>query len=155
MTILVTLAPSSSWQFNEATWEANLDGNLHESQWLLTHIPKQSLGLMSARYVSVHEVDVRLSLDKRVPFGRVQKILQRLRTAYLGWLLPDKWNIVIDEVRHEQHLFSMSTNKRVDAHMRDVRDADFLVVLWCRNRNDGAKWICRAWSQIVYVKHWM
>jgi hypothetical protein len=33
------------------------------------------LGLMNARWVSVHEVDVRLSFSKLVPLGRLQEIL--------------------------------------------------------------------------------
>jgi hypothetical protein len=33
------------------------------------------MGLMNARLVSVHKVDVRLSLGKLVPLGRLQEIL--------------------------------------------------------------------------------
>jgi hypothetical protein len=33
------------------------------------------MGLRNARWVSVHEVDVRLSLGKSVPLGRLQEIL--------------------------------------------------------------------------------
>jgi hypothetical protein len=47
------------------------------------------LGLVNARWVSVREVVVRLSLGKRVPLGRLQKILQRHRTVYLVQPVPD------------------------------------------------------------------
>jgi hypothetical protein len=33
------------------------------------------MGLMNARWLSVHEVNVRLSLGKLVPLGRLQEIL--------------------------------------------------------------------------------
>jgi hypothetical protein len=36
---------------------------------------KHLLGLRHARWVSVHEVDVRLTLGKLVPLGRLQEIL--------------------------------------------------------------------------------
>jgi hypothetical protein len=36
---------------------------------------KQLLGLKNARWVSVHEVNVRLSLGKLVPLGRLQEVL--------------------------------------------------------------------------------
>jgi hypothetical protein len=36
---------------------------------------KHLLGLRNARWVSVHEVDVRMSLGKRVPLRRLQEIL--------------------------------------------------------------------------------
>jgi hypothetical protein len=44
---------------------------------------KQLLGLRNARWVSVHEVDVRLSLDKLVPMGRLQEILSRRGSVFL------------------------------------------------------------------------
>jgi hypothetical protein len=42
---------------------------------ILATLPKQLLGLMNARWISVHEVEVRLSLGKIVPLGRRPKIL--------------------------------------------------------------------------------
>jgi hypothetical protein len=38
---------------------------------------------MNARWMSVNEVDVRLSLEKRVPLGPLPKIVQRRCTMYL------------------------------------------------------------------------
>jgi hypothetical protein len=50
--------------------------------------------------VSVHEVDVRMSLGKRVPLGRVQETLERRCTMYFVQPVPDKCNVFITEVRH-------------------------------------------------------
>jgi hypothetical protein len=36
---------------------------------------KHLLGLKDARWMSVHQVNVRLSLAKRVPLGRLQEFL--------------------------------------------------------------------------------
>jgi hypothetical protein len=41
---------------------------------VLASLVKQLLGLMNARWMSVHEVDVRLSFGKRVPLGRLREI---------------------------------------------------------------------------------
>jgi hypothetical protein len=60
---------------------------------------------MNARWVSVHEVVVRLSMGKRVPLGRLQKILQRHRTVYLIQPVRDTWNVVILEVHNEEQIF--------------------------------------------------
>jgi hypothetical protein len=57
---------------------------------------------MNARWMSVHEVDVRLSLDKLVPLVRLQEILQRCCPVYLVQPVPDRWNVVITEVCHEE-----------------------------------------------------
>jgi hypothetical protein len=40
----------------------------------------QLMRLMNAQCVSIHEVDVRLSLGKRVPLGRVREVMQRRST---------------------------------------------------------------------------
>jgi hypothetical protein len=42
---------------------------------VLANLLKQLMGLRNARWMSVHEVVVRLSLDKRVPLGRLQEIM--------------------------------------------------------------------------------
>jgi hypothetical protein len=70
---------------------------------------KQFLGLGNARCVSVHEVDVRLSLGKLVPLGRLQEILQRRSSMYLVQPMQDMRNIVIIEVRHEEQIFASSS----------------------------------------------
>jgi hypothetical protein len=63
---------------------------------------KQLLGLRNARWVSVHKVDVRLSLGKLVPLGRFQEILYCHCSVYLVQSVLDMWNVVITEVRHEK-----------------------------------------------------
>jgi hypothetical protein len=59
--------------------------------------------------MSVHEDDARLSLDNLVPLRRLESILQRVRTVYLVQPVPNKWNVVIGEVRHEEQIFPSST----------------------------------------------
>jgi hypothetical protein len=70
--------------------------------------------------VSVHEVDVRMNLGKRVPLGRLQNIMQRGCTVCLVQPVPDKRNVVIMEVRHEQQICPISIIKRLDVHNKDV-----------------------------------
>jgi hypothetical protein len=69
---------------------------------------KQLLGLRNARWVSVHKVDVHLSLGKLVPLGRLQEIVQRCCPVYFVQPVPDWWNVVIVEVRHEEQIFASS-----------------------------------------------
>jgi hypothetical protein len=64
---------------------------------------------MNARWVSVHEVDVRLSLGKLVPLGRLQEILKRRSSMHLVQPVPDMWNVVITEVRNEEQVFASSS----------------------------------------------
>jgi hypothetical protein len=52
-------------------------------------LQKQSLRLKNARLMSVHEVHTRLILSKRVPLGRLQKLLLRLRTVCLVQPVPN------------------------------------------------------------------
>jgi hypothetical protein len=94
MTILGRFVPSPSSHINEANHEANLCGNLGSL-----------LRLVNAHWVSVHEVDVRMSMGERVPLGRLEKLLYCMRTVYFVQPVPGKWNIVIVEVRHEQQIF--------------------------------------------------
>jgi hypothetical protein len=49
----------------------------------------------------MHKVDVRLSLGKLVPLGRLQEILQRGGSMDLVQPVPERLNVVIAEVRHE------------------------------------------------------
>jgi hypothetical protein len=51
---------------------------------------------------------------------------------YLVQPVPNKWNVVIGEVRHEQQIFSTSTSQRLDAHIKDVGT-------WRRNRGNKVK----------------
>jgi hypothetical protein len=76
---------------------------------VLAPLLKQLLRLTNARLVSVHEVVVRMSLGKRVPLGRIKKILQRRDTVYLVQPVPRMWNVAIVEVRHEQQTFPSSS----------------------------------------------
>jgi hypothetical protein len=61
-----------------------------------------------------------MDLGKRVPLGRLQHIMQRVCTVYLVQPVPDKWNVVIMEVRHEQQICPTSIIKRLDVHNMDV-----------------------------------
>jgi hypothetical protein len=70
---------------------------------------KELLGLRNARWVSVHEVGVRLSLGKLVPLGRLQEILQRYCPVYFVQPVIDMWNVVITKVRHEEQIFASSS----------------------------------------------
>jgi hypothetical protein len=54
----------------------------------------------------VHEVDVRVSLGKLVPLGRLQDILKRGGTMRLVQSVPEWCNVVIIEVRHEEQIFA-------------------------------------------------
>jgi hypothetical protein len=79
---------------------------------VLAPLLKQLLRLTNARLVSMHEVVVRMSLGKRVPLGRLKKILQRRDTVYLVQPVQRMWNVVIVEVRHEQQTFPSSSKTR-------------------------------------------
>jgi hypothetical protein len=57
---------------------------------VLAALLKRLLGLMDVRWISVHEVDVRFSLGKRVPLGRLQEILSHRSTMYLVQPVPYK-----------------------------------------------------------------
>jgi hypothetical protein len=59
--------------------------------------------------MSVHEVDVRLSIGKLVPLGRLQEILYRCCPVYFVQPVPDKRNVVIEEVCHEDQIFASSS----------------------------------------------
>jgi hypothetical protein len=48
--------------------------------------------------------------------------------VYFVQPVPDRWNVVIAEVRHEEQIFASSPRERLDAHNRDVRDIKLLVV---------------------------
>jgi hypothetical protein len=48
--------------------------------------------------MGVHEVGVRMSRGKRVPFWASTSVNV---TVYLVQPVPDMWNVVIGEVRHE------------------------------------------------------
>ena len=66
MTVLITLVPSPSCQIFEAA--------ARRTSVVQAPLLKQLLGLKNARWVSVHEVDVRLSFGKLVPLRRLQEI---------------------------------------------------------------------------------
>jgi hypothetical protein len=88
--------------------------------------------------MSVHKVNVRMSLGKRMPLGRLQKFLYRLRTVYLVQPMPYMWNVVIVEMLHEQQILPTSTSQGLIAHNIGVGDVAFLilVVFWRRNRDN-------------------
>jgi hypothetical protein len=65
---------------------------------VLAPLLKQFLGLRDARWICVHEVDVRLSLGKRVPLGRLPETLLRRSTMDLVQPVRDKWNVVSPNV---------------------------------------------------------
>jgi hypothetical protein len=70
--------------------------------------------------MSVHDVDVHMSLGKHSPLEHLQK-MQRFGMMYLVQLMPDVWNVVIAEVRHEQQIVPTSARpKRLDAHIKDL-----------------------------------
>jgi hypothetical protein len=75
---------------------------------VLAPLLKQLLGLRNAPWVNVHEVDVRMSPGKRVPLGRLQKILLRRCKMSFVQLVPDMWNVIIVEVRHKDFFPSSS-----------------------------------------------
>jgi hypothetical protein len=84
-------------------------------------------------------VDVRLDLGKWVPLGRLHKLIERLRTVHFVQLVPHKWNIVINEVRHERQMCPSSAIEWLDAHGRFVGDVEPIVVLFMRrHRNNKA-----------------
>jgi hypothetical protein len=57
--------------------------------------------------MGVHEVDVRMSLGKRVPVGRfIQEMLYRIYTMDPVHPVREVWKVVIFEVRHEEQAFA-------------------------------------------------
>jgi hypothetical protein len=42
--------------------------------------------------------------------------------------VPDKCNVVITEVRHEEQIFASTSMKELDAHNIDVGDVELLVI---------------------------
>jgi hypothetical protein len=76
---------------------------------VLAPLLKQLLGLGDARWVSVHEVYVRLRLGKLVRLGSLHEILQCFGTMDLVQPVPNKLNVVISEVRHEEQIFACSS----------------------------------------------
>jgi hypothetical protein len=75
MIVLVTLVPLPFLQINAVSRETNIIG--------LAPLLKHLLALKNERWVSVHEVVVLTSLAKRLPLGRLPKILQRRCTVHL------------------------------------------------------------------------
>jgi hypothetical protein len=49
---------------------------------------------MNAGRVSMHEVDVGMSLGKLVPLGRLQDILKRRSSMHLVQPVPVRWNVM-------------------------------------------------------------
>jgi hypothetical protein len=82
---------------------------VRQTSVVLAPLLKQLHGLMNARWVSVHEVVVRLIMYKLVPLGRLRQILKRDRTVYLVQPVPYMWNVVIFEVRHEEKIAASSS----------------------------------------------
>jgi hypothetical protein len=90
--------------------------------------------------MSMHEVVVRMGIDKRVPLKRLHKFQCCLRAVYLVQPVPYMWNVVIAQVCHEQQILPTTTSQRLDAHTRDVRDVElFVTVFWRRNMDNKAK----------------
>jgi hypothetical protein len=50
--------------------------------------------------------------------------------------MPDKWNVVIIEERHEEQIFASSSTQRLRAHGGDVRDVEFVFVSFRNNHRD-------------------
>jgi hypothetical protein len=87
-----------------------LDGSMRPAERptsavILAILLKQSMKLRNARWVSMHEVDVRMTLGKRVPLGRLQKLMSRHSSVCFVQPVPNIWNVVIADVRQEQKNF--------------------------------------------------
>jgi hypothetical protein len=51
--------------------------------------------------------------------------------------VPDWWNVVITQVRHDEQMFASSSRWRLDAHNRDVRDIEFVIVSLMNSYRDS------------------
>jgi hypothetical protein len=63
------------------------------------------MGIRDTPRVRVHEIDVGMNLVKRVPLGSLQKFLNCLCMEFFVKPVPNLWNVVIAEVRHETRIF--------------------------------------------------
>jgi hypothetical protein len=61
--------------------------------------------------------------------------------------VPDRWNVVIIEVRHEEQIFASLSKLLFNTNIRDVRDVKLLIVSFRNSHRDiWSQWSGRAWS---------
>jgi hypothetical protein len=132
-----TLGTSPFRQIDEANREANLRGF------------GSLLGLRNTRWVSVHEVIVRPCLGKRVPLRRLMKSCDAVVrcTSLTGARHVEfrhRWSA---SWRASIPLVVKVTTWCLDAHIRNVRDIELVIVtFWSSYKDIQPKSICRALS---------